>query len=285
MTGRNTDAGARRIHRLTALAANGSALAQFLRARRSLVRPSEVGLPEGERRRVAGLRREEVAVLAGISTDYYLRLEQGRETNPSDQVLTSIARALRLDDDAVVYMRNLMRHGSAERIAPLQQLNPGLRDLLDGFPRAAAIVVDPGMTVVVANRAAAALSPHLRVGSNAVRELFLDPRSPQLYRDWKLLTAWAVRLLRATYGQRPDPALINLVDELIEHSPRFRQQWARHDVRHEVAGGLGINHPEVGALRLNYQQMVLPGTGHVLVAYWAESGSPSEAALLRLGAG
>ncbi|MGV0554833.1 helix-turn-helix domain-containing protein, partial [Mycobacterium kansasii] len=142
------------------MAANGSALAQFLRARRSLVRPSEVGLPEGERRRVAGLRREEVAVLAGISTDYYLRLEQGRETNPSDQVLTSIARALRLDDDAVVYMRNLMRHGSAERIAPLQQLNPGLRDLLDGFPRAAAIVVDPGMTVVVANRAAAALSPH-----------------------------------------------------------------------------------------------------------------------------
>ncbi|BBY13285.1 helix-turn-helix domain-containing protein [Mycobacterium marseillense] len=266
------------------MAAKGSALAQFLRARRSLVRPADVGLPAGERRRVDGLRREEVAVLAGISTDYYLRLEQGRETNPSDQVLTSIARALRLDDDAVVYMRNLMRHRSAERTAPLQQVNPGIRDLLDGFDRAAAFVVDPGMTVVVANRVAEALSPHLRVGGNALRELFLDPRSPELYRDWKLLTAWAVRLLRATYGQRPDPALINLVDELIEHSPRFRQLWDRHDVKHEVAGGLGVNHPEVGALRLNYQQLVLPGTGHVLVTYWADAGSPSEAGMLRLGA-
>lgn len=206
----------------------------------------------------------------------------GTDSPPIDPALPT---APRLDADAVVYMRNLMRHRPAERIAPLQQVNPGIRDLIDGFPRAAAFVVDPGMTVVVANRVAEALSPHLRVGGNALRELFLDPRSPELYRDWKLLTAWAVRLLRATYGQRPDPALINLVDALIEHSSRFRQLWARHDVKHEVAGGLGINHPEVGALQLNYQQMVLPATGRVLVAYWAESGSPSEAGMLRLGGG
>ncbi|SPM34209.1 transcriptional regulator [Mycobacterium rhizamassiliense] len=263
--------------------ARGSALAQFLRARRSLVQPADVGLPAGGRRRVAGLRREEVAILAGISTDYYLRLEQGREDHPSDQVLDAIARALRLDDDAVSYMRNLMQHQSARgRIAPLRELHPRIDGLLDGFGRVAAFIVDPGMTVVVANRLAEALSPHLRVGVNTIRELFLDPNSPDQYLDWKLSTAWAVRLIRATYGQRPDPALVSLVDHLIEQSPRFRRLWERHDVKHSVAGELGINHPQVGVLNLNYQQLTIPATGHTLITYWAEPGSPSEAGLRRL---
>ncbi|ORV51679.1 DNA-binding protein [Mycobacterium florentinum] len=266
--------------------AEESALAQFLRARRSLVQPADVGLAAGPRRRVAGLRREEVAMLAGISTDYYLRLEQGREEHPSDQVLNSLGRALLLDDDAVAYMRNLMRHQSTDgRIEPLQELHPALGALLDGWPLAVACVIDPGMTVVLANRLAAAFSPHLQAGSNTMRELFLDPHSPDFYRNWKLLTAWSVRLIRALYGQRPDPALIRLVDELIEHSPRFRQLWERHDVKHKPAGGLSINHPRVGTLDLNFQQMVLPATGHVLVAYWADPGSSSEAALGRLEVG
>jgi transcriptional regulator with XRE-family HTH domain len=264
--------------------AHGSALAQFLRARRSLVQPADVGLPEGERRRVAGLRREEVAVLAGISSDYYLRLEQGREDHPSDQVLNAIARALRLDDDAVAYMRNLMRHQSVDgRVERLQELHPMIGALLDGWSLAAACVVDPGMTVVVANQLAAALSPHFQVGANTMRELFLDANSPELYRNWKLLTAWSVRLVRTSYGQRPDPALIGLVDELIEQSPRFLQLWARHDVKHDVAGGLSMNHPRVGTLHLNFQQMMLPATDHALVAYWADPGSPSEAGMRRLG--
>jgi transcriptional regulator with XRE-family HTH domain len=262
-----------------------SALAQFLRARRSLVQPADVGLPAGGRRRVAGLRREEVAILANISTDYYLRLEQGREEHPSDQVLNAISRALLLDNDAVAYMRNLMRHQSTDgRIEPLQELHPAIGALLDSWPLAAAFVIDPGMTVVAANQLAAALSPHLRVGANTMRELFLDTESRDLYRNWKLLTVWAVRLVRASYGQRPDPALIGLVDELIEQSPRFRQLWDRHDVKHEPAGGMGINHPRVGTLHLNYQQMVLPGTGHMLVAYWADPGSDSEDGMRRLGA-
>jgi transcriptional regulator with XRE-family HTH domain len=264
----------------------GSALAQFLRARRSLVQPDDVGLPSGSRRRVAGLRREEVAILANISTDYYLRLEQGREEHPSDQVLNAIGRALLLDDDAVAYMRNLMRHQSTDGgIEQLQELHPALGALLDGWPLTVAFVVDPGMTVVLANKLAAAVSPHLPVGTNAMREVFLDPHSPEFYRNWRLLTAWSVRLLRASYGQRPDPALVRLVDELIEHSPRFRQLWERHDVRHKRAGGLGINHPLVGALHLNYQHMPLPATGHVLVTYWADPGSPSEEGMRRLGAG
>jgi transcriptional regulator with XRE-family HTH domain len=247
-----------------------SALAQFLRARRSLVQPTDVGLPAGGRRRVAGLRREEVAMLANISTDYYLRLEQGREEHPSDQVLNAISRALLSSDG---------------RIEELQEPHPALGVLLDGWPLAAACVMDPGMKVVVTNRVAAAVSPHFHVGANTMRELFLDPHSPDFYRNWKLLTAWAVRLIRASYGLRPDPALIGLVDELIEHSPRFRQLWERHDVRHKPAGGLALNHPRVGTLQLNFQQMPLPATGHALVVYWADPGSPSEAALRQLGAG
>lgn len=258
-------------------------MAQFLRARRSLVQPADVGLPAGGRRRVDGLRREEVAVLAGISTDYYLRLEQGREDNPSDHVLDAIARALRLDDDAVTYMRNLMRHqAGAGHFEPLQQPHTAIGALIDGWPLTAAHVFDPGLTVVTANRLAGALSPHFGVGANTIRALFLEPEMRDFYRDWSRTTAWAVSLIRAFYGQRPDPALINLVDELRKQSPRFRQLWARHDVKHEPAGVMLIKHPQVGPLYLNFQQMVLPTTGHVLVAFWAEPRSASEAGLCRL---
>jgi transcriptional regulator with XRE-family HTH domain len=262
-----------------------SALAQFLRARRSLVQPADVGLTAGGRRRVTGLRREEVAILANISTDYYLRLEQGREEHPSDQVLDAISRALLLDDDAVAYMRNLMRHQSTAAVERLQELHPGIQGLIDGWPLTAAHVVDPGLTVVVANKLANALSPSFAVGANTLRELFLDPELPSFYRNWKKLTVWAVALIRVLYGQRPDPALIKLVDELIEQSPRFRQLWDRHDVKYEPAGVMLVNHPLVGKLNLNYQQMVLPATGHVLVSYWAQPGSPSETGMCRLDVG
>jgi transcriptional regulator with XRE-family HTH domain len=260
-----------------------SALAQFLRARRSLVRPADVGLSAGGRRRVTGLRREEVAILANISTDYYLRLEQGREDNPSDQVLDAIGGALQLDDDAVTYMRNLMRHPSVEgRVEPLQKPHPAIGALLDGWPLAAAHMVDPGLTVVTANKLAAALSPHLEVGANPMRAMFLDPEARAFYRNWERLTAWAAALARALFGQRPDPALISLVDELRVKSPRFRELWARHDVNRDAAGVMLANHPQVGRLDLNYQQMVLPATGHVIVTFWAEPGSVSEVALRRL---
>jgi transcriptional regulator with XRE-family HTH domain len=261
---------------------DGSALAQFLRARRSLVQPADVGLPAGRRRRVAGLRREEVAILANISTDYYLRLEQGREEHPSDQVLTALSRALRLDDDAVAYMRNLMRHRSGDAVEPLREPHPGIQGLIDGWPSTAAHVVDPGLTVVATNDLAKALLPRFDVGANTMRELFRDPETPNFYRNWNKLTAWAVALVRVLYGQRPDPALISLVDELVEQCPRFRQLWERHDVKYEPAGLMLVNHPQVGKLDLNYQQMVLPATGHVLVTYWADPGSPTEDGMRRL---
>lgn len=257
-------------------------LAQFLRARRSLIQPADVGLPTGGRRRVTGLRREEVAVLAGISTDYYLRLEQGREDNPSDQVLGAIGRALQLDDDAVSYMRNLMRHQPVSRTKPLQEPHPAIGVMLDRWSLAAAHVVDPGLTVVSANKLDGALYPHLGVGVNVMRVLFVAPEMRSFYRNWERLTAWSVSFIRAMLGQRPDPALTGLVDELTERSPRFRKLWARHDVTQEPLGAMLVNHPQVGPLDLNYQQLLLPGTGHWLIAYWAEPGSASEAGLRRL---
>jgi transcriptional regulator with XRE-family HTH domain len=257
------------------------ALAQFLRARRSLVQPTDVGLPAGGRRRVAGLRREEVAVLAGISTDYYLRLEQGREDNPSDQVLEAIGRALQLEDDAVSYMRNLLRH-QAKRIEPLQPPHPAIGALLDSWPLTPAYLVDPGLTVVAANKLAVALSPHHAVGENPMRAMFLEPGTPHFFRNWERLTAWAAALARALFGQRPDPALISLVDELRAKSPRFREVWARHDVSRDAAGVMLANHPVAGQLDLNYQQMVLPMTGHVLVVFWADPGSAAEGSLRSL---
>ncbi|OBK65565.1 helix-turn-helix domain-containing protein [Mycobacterium sp. 1165178.9] len=264
----------------------GISLAQFLRARRNLVRPADVGLPAGGRRRVAGLRREEVAVLAGISTDYYRRLEQGQEDNPSDQVLDAIGKALQLDDDAVTYMRNLLRHNfQGGQVDPLQRPHSKIGVLLDTWPLTIALVVDPGMTVVRANKLAEALSPHYGVGANTVRAIFLEPEMRRFYRDWERVTAWSVSFIRAMLGQRPDPALIGLVDELTERSRWFQQLWARHDVTHDSVRRMLIDHPQVGPLDLNYQQMLLPGTGHWLVVYWAEPGSASDAGLRHLASG
>jgi transcriptional regulator with XRE-family HTH domain len=166
------------------------ALAQFLRARRGLVQPGDVGLPPGGRRRVAGLRREEVAVLAGISTDYYLRLEQGREDNPSGEVLDAIARALKLDNDALTYMHNLVRRDSAaSRGESLRKVHPALGALLDGWPLTVAYVCDPNLDVVLANSLACKISPYFKVGANPMRALFLEPNMRDFFgigRYWPL---------------------------------------------------------------------------------------------------
>jgi transcriptional regulator with XRE-family HTH domain len=239
-------------------------------------------MPAGGRRRVAGLRREEVAVLAGISTDYYRRLEQGQEDNPSNQVLDAIGKALQLDNDGVAHMRNLVRQNLAGQIDPVQMPHPAIGDLLEAWPLTAAHVFDPGMRVVSANKLAEALSPHHGIGANTVRAIFLEPEMRPFFRNWEKLTAWTVSFLRAMLGQRPDPALIGLVDELNTYSTRFRQLWAQHDVTQETPGLMLINHPQVGLLDLNYQQMLLSGTAHWLIIYWAEPGSASEDGLRRL---
>ncbi len=222
-------------------------------------------------------------MLAGISNDYYRRLEQGQEDRPSIQVLDAIGRALRLDDHAVMYMRNLVRQTTIDgRVESLQQPHSAIGVLLDSWSVTAATVVDPGMTVVIANNLAEALCPHFGVGANPVRAFFLDPEMRRFFCNWERLTTWCVSFIRAMLGQRPDPTLISLVDELRTHSAWFGHLWARHDVSQETPASMLINHPQLGPLDLNYQQMVLPGTGHWLATHWAEPGSASEAGLRRL---
>lgn len=258
-------------------------LAEFLRSCRGKLQPDDVGLPRGARRRVVGLRREEVAILAGISTDYYHRIEQGRE-RPSDQVLNALARALRLSPDEAAYMCNLASDNGSRNHTPRlnRPLRPALQDLLDSWTRSPAHIHDVTATVVLANPLAAALSPNFAQGGNPVRSLFLDAASHELYRNWDGLTAWAVRWLRSFVGDNPVPGLYELIDELNVSSERFRSLWEAYDVKGHASGLLLLNHPVVGALDLHFQHLTVRGSDNVMVVYWASPDSPSEDALRRL---
>jgi transcriptional regulator with XRE-family HTH domain len=259
-----------------------SALAQFLRNRREQLQPTDVGLPSGGRRRVAGLRREEVAVLAGVSVDYYLRIEQGRERTPSDQVVDGIARALKLDDDAAAYLRDLVRRPRSGKRCPTKDLNPAIPSLISSWPLTAVHIHDCSMTMVAANSIARAVFPHLRPGDNAPLSLFLDPETRNFYRNWDKLTVWAVCWLRAYAVHNPDPGLTAVIEELLSGSERFRMLWSRHDVTHDSSGKVKLMHPQVGPLTLHFQHMTLERSGHVLVAFWAQPGSPFERGLQQL---
>ena len=178
--------------RILVSVADTDALAQFLRARRELVHPADVGLPEDGRRRVVGLRREEVAMLAGISAEYYLRLEQGRDRHPSEQVLDGIARALQLEDDAASYMHNLARYSRPKprrRTRRARRVDPALQDLIDSWPLTAAHIQDHTLTVIAANRLACALTPYWAPGVNSLRAAFLEPEMRDFYENWDELAA------------------------------------------------------------------------------------------------
>ncbi|MFF3751834.1 helix-turn-helix domain-containing protein [Streptomyces sp. NPDC002018] len=257
----------------------GSGLGEYLRVRRERVRPGDVGLPEGARRRVPGLRREEVALLAGISVEYYLRLEQGRDQRPSDQVLDSIARALRLDTDAENYLRELARPSRAARAGPSgpERVGAGVRSLIDNWTTTPAHVHGRYMTTLAANPTAVALSRFFSPGVNTLHAAFLEPEMRALYRDWDGMTAKAVAYLRSAVGSAvDDPRLAELIGELSLRSERFRTLWARQDVRQKTSGVTLLLHPRVGPLDLRYEKLALPGApGQVLVTYHAEHGSPS----------
>jgi transcriptional regulator with XRE-family HTH domain len=260
-----------------------SALASFLRARRELVKPADVGLPNGDRRRVEGLRREEVAMLAGISAEYYLRLEQGRDHQPSDQVLEGLARALQLDEDAATYLRELARPQPRRRRRPVpDRCDPAVQALIDGWPVTAAFVASRNMTILASNPVARALSRFFAPGENIMRAAFLEPELRTLYRDWEMLTTRIVPFVRAVLGaEPPDEELAELIGEL-GVSERFRTLWARHDVKHRFNGPTGFYHPQVGPLDLHYTILHLPDQRQILVTYHAEPGSPSEERLRML---
>ncbi|MFE3828414.1 helix-turn-helix domain-containing protein [Streptomyces sp. NPDC059092] len=251
-------------------------LGEYVRARRELVTPEQAGLHAVGVRRVPGLRREEVALLAGISADYYLRLEQGRDRNPSVQVLESLARALRLDDDATAHLLRLgagrpRRHRGRPRP---ETVPPGIAQLLTALPLPA-LVEGRHFDVLAANALATALSPRLAAGANRLRDVFLDPAEQALYPDWESAAAGMVAGFRESVGTATDdPRFLELVGELSLASPRFRRLWARHDVEACEGAPKHLAHPQAGALSLNRERLAIGGTaGQVLVIYHPDPGS------------
>jgi transcriptional regulator with XRE-family HTH domain len=261
-------------------------LGDYLRARRELVQPGSVGLPAGGVRRVAGLRREEVAMLAGISSDYYLRLEQGRDRNPSLGVLEALARVLHLDQAATDYLLSLAaprpRH---RRRRPKRETVPAsIRQLLDVLSLPA-FVEGRYFDVLAANGLARALSPNLQEGQNRLRAVFLDPAEQALYPDWDHATARVVAGFRESVGtDTDDPRFVQLVGELSLSSERFRHLWARHDVQVREGMPTRIHHPQVGDLTVSREKLAIGGAdGQLLVIYHAQPGTSSAEKLGLLG--
>ncbi len=264
----------------------------FLVTRRARLTPEQVGLPAGGRRRVPGLRREEVAVLAGVSTEWYTRLEKGHISGVSDDVLDAVARALRLDQDERAYLFTLAHAARPARRAPARrsdaQVPPRVQWMLDAMTMAAAFVRNGRQDIVACNALTRALhapifdSPatvrHDR--PNIARYIFLDPGSRRFFADWDDAAVIAAALLRAQAGRAPhDRALRDLIGELSTLSTDFRGRWADHDVRLRHDGGKRLWHPQVGELELTYQSLGLPLSGRAaydLTIYTAEPGSTSE---------
>jgi transcriptional regulator with XRE-family HTH domain len=261
-----------------------SRVGEYLRARRELVRPEDVGITVTSRRRVPGLRRDELAMLAGISTEYYTRLEQGRDHHPSAQVLNAVARALRLDDDATAHLHELAEPAPRRRRRPRrpEHVRPSVERLLATWHTTPAYVQGRYMDILAANPLAVALSTMFAPGTNVVRAAFLDPAVRDLFRDWDTRVANAVSALRALVGPDvDDPRLTELVGELSVRSEDFRRLWSRHDVRPQTGAGVHhFRHPQVGDLELQYDKFNVAGAdGQLLVVYQAEPGSRSEQAL------
>ncbi len=265
----------------------GSGLGEFLTARRALVDPALTGLAlGGGRRRVTGLRREEVAVLAGVSVDYYRRLEQGRERHPSPGVLESLSRVLHLDGNALAHLCRLA--GSpvvAEAVPPNQRVSAHLRDLLDAWLHQPAFVLGPALGLLAVNPLATALFSGFEPADNLVRMSFLDPHSEIFFRDSDRARRSCVASLRQTDGTTPDdPRVAEVVAELLEVSPQFAALWARHDVYSKTAEIKHMHHPTVGALTLTSQAFDVRGApGQQLIVYSAPLGSTSAHSLALLG--
>ena len=260
-------------------------LGEFLRARRELVTPEQANIPVIGMRRVPGLRREEVAMLSGISADYYLRLEQGRDHNPSVQVLESIARVLLLDDETTTYLLGLVGDKPRRARRPRRETVPPSVVTLLGTLQLPAFVEGRYLDVLAANPLAAALSPRFAAGHNRLRDFFLDPAERDFFPQWELASQYLVAGFRKSVGTATDdPRFVELVGELSIASPRFGQLWARHDVAPRQGATMDFDHPEVGELRLNREKLVVTGTDNLmLVIYHADPGSESAEKLALLG--
>jgi transcriptional regulator with XRE-family HTH domain len=259
---------------------SGNELGEFLRVRRSRLTPAEVGLPTVGARRVAGLRREEVAVLAGVSADYYARLEQGRETNPSGQVVDALARALRLDPDAHRHAHRLAGLApkttpSPERPTTGAEVDPALLRLMDAFPTSVAYIVNHRLEVLAANDLAEALLSPLADRRDMARSLFYDPAARSLFDEWPDVARDTVYALRLASGREPqDQLLAALIKELIVESAEFAALWQDHEVRSLGRKSKVFNHPDAGRIELTYQAFDVQGaSGQQLLVGTAESAS------------
>ncbi|MDT0269598.1 helix-turn-helix transcriptional regulator [Streptomyces sp. DSM 44915] len=261
-------------------------LAGFLRTRRSRVDPVSVGIPRDSRRRVEGLRREEVAHLSGVSVDYYVRLEQGRATQPSEHVLDALARVLGLDETERGHLHRLARQRRRRPSAPGGRVRPELRRVLDLVTEAPALIMDHRMDVLAANRLAGPLYGRPTRGLNTARHIFIEEADRGLYADWETCTLDVVGHLRLAAGKYPgDPRLASLIGELAMGSERFRRLWARADVRARTHGRKVFRHPLVGLLELHQENFALPDdSGMELLVLSAAPGSAAEDGL-RLLAG
>ncbi|MFL6096333.1 MAG: helix-turn-helix domain-containing protein [Blastococcus sp.] len=245
-------------------------LGAYLRARRGLVTPEQAGIPAGSHRRVAGLRREEVALLAGISADYYLRLERGRDTNPSEQVLTALARVLHLDEVEHRYLLDLAKPSRVARPRTRSEHVPVRMHSLLAALELPAFVEGRAFDVLASNPLARAFNPRLRRGENRLRSLLLDPEEREFHADWETATAEFVGAFRQSVGDDTANArVVELVGELSLASARFRALWARHDIRRLAGGTTTVHHPVVGELRLHRDK--LPVDGLTLVVYYADA--------------
>lgn len=248
-------------------------LGTFLRAHRERTKPEQAGLPVSGRRRVSGLRREELAMLARISADYYLRLERGRDRHPSRQVLDSLASVLRFDEDHTAHLHALALPPPARThtLSTSVLIPPSTRELLHALPHPA-FIEDRYFTIVAANTQATALNPRMAPGQNQLRDLLLNDAEQAMHPDAHLAAACLIASLRHTIGNEvADPQFIQLTDELHERSERFRSLWADHNVQSQRGARLTLLHPRSGSLLFNREQLTLNTTSQLKLVIYSPS--------------
>ena len=267
---------------------------EFLSTRRARISPEQAGLPiyGGDRRRVSGLRREEVAALAGISSEYYVRLERGSATGVSDSVIEGIAQALQLSEAERGHLLDLLRTAGTTRAPrrrpPPQRVRPTVQRVLDSMIGTPAFVLNGRLDILAANELGTALYAPVYadpVGPpNTASFVFLDPQAEEFFRDWDGVANDTVALLRVEAGRNPyDRRLSDLIGELSTRSDDFRVRWAAHNVRIHSSGVKLFHHPVVGDVDLAFESFPLAGDpSQSMVTFTAEPGSPSQDALTLL---
>jgi transcriptional regulator with XRE-family HTH domain len=264
------------------MAHDDNRLGSFLRSRREKIDAASAGVRDNTRRRVKGLRREELALLAGLSPSYYSRIEQGRDRHPSREILQALARVLRLDDTERAYLWSLAMPSLAPAdndAGPAHAVRPGVSHLLERWADLPAFVVGPSRDVLAGTALAARVNPAWSPGRNLIEFTFLDPRARTVYPDWEEIALQAVAGLRATAATRRTE-LDGFVANMRERSETFRALWDSHDVYERAMGEKRLSVDGIGVLRLSFETFALAGPeGHVLYVYFPRPGSADDEAL------